>query len=100
MADSADFFRFLLVFIVMIVGFSCSLFLLVQRAPDSFPDLGSAAQAHTSLGSMCMHLWFVALGDNLGGNFNSYRETETPELAMVVYLAWVLVSSVLMLNLL
>ncbi len=82
----------------MIVGFSCSLFLLVQRAPASLADVH--AQVHASLGSMCMHLWFVALGDNLGGNFNSYREMETPELAMLVYLAWVLVSSVLMLNLL
>jgi hypothetical protein len=84
----------------MIFGFSCSLFLLVQRAPASYADNGSAAQVHASLGSMCLHLWFVALGDNLGGNFDSYRETETPELSMLVYLAWVLVSSVLMLNLL
>jgi hypothetical protein len=79
----------------MIVGFACSLYLLVQRKGSADPDSEDA-----TLGGMCMRLWFVALGDNLGGNFEHYRETETPGLAMLIYLAWVLFSSVLMLNLL
>jgi multisubunit Na+/H+ antiporter MnhB subunit len=90
----ADFFRFMLVFIMMVIGFSCSLFLLVQRTPDPAEFQGG------SLGSMVQFLWFVALGDNLSDLTSTVGETESPGLTLLVYLAWVLVSSVLMLNLL
>ncbi len=94
-------------FVVMIVGFACSLYLLIQRRErTSLPVDGSEPRASesepvdVSLGGTCMRLWFVALGDNLSDNFEEYSKSEAPGLATVVYLAWVLVSSVLMLNLL
>jgi hypothetical protein len=89
-----DFFRFMIVFIMMIFGFSCSLFLLVQRTADPAEFQGG------SLGTMVQFLWFVALGDNLSGLTSTVGDTESPGLTLLVYLAWVLVSSVLMLNLL
>ena len=77
-----------------VIGFSCSLFLLVQRTADPGDFQGN------SLGSMVQFLWFVALGDNLSGLKSTVNDTESPGLTLLVYLAWVLVSSVLMLNLL
>ncbi len=89
-----DFFRFMFVFVMLIAGFSCALYLLVQRSADPSAFNGD------NLGKMILFLWFVALGDNLSGLTESVNETESPALTQIVYLAWVLVSSVLMLNLL
>ena len=84
----------MLVFIVIHAGFTCSLFVVAQRS--STPDDLNAASIEMAF----LHLWFVALGDNLGGILSTYTESETPALILLIYLAWVLISSVLMLNLL
>ena len=84
----------MLVFIMIHAGFACSFFLLVQRS-SSQAESGGA-----TLGTTFIYFWFVALGDNLGGIVDTYRDTESPALTLIIYLAWVLVSSVLMLNLL
>ena len=84
----------MLVFVMLIAAFSCALYLLVQRSADPSAFYGD------TLGSMVQFLWFVALGDNLSGLTALVNETESPALTQLVYIAWVLVSSVLMLNLL
>ncbi len=75
-------------------GFACSYYLLVQRSLN--PELLRGE----SLVNTLVLFWFVALGDDLSGIMDMYQYTETPALTMMIYIAWVLVSSVLMLNLL
>mmetsp|Transcript_86158 Transcript_86158/g.229996 ORF Transcript_86158/g.229996 Transcript_86158/m.229996 type:complete len:190 (-) Transcript_86158:1374-1943(-) len=79
------------------VRFSASLFLLSQRIQvDSEQD----TQPPQSLQESALWLMFLALGDNLSGVKDLYPVAETPGLYLTVYLVWVVLSNVLMLNLL
>mmetsp|Transcript_86159 Transcript_86159/g.230008 ORF Transcript_86159/g.230008 Transcript_86159/m.230008 type:complete len:317 (-) Transcript_86159:1374-2324(-) len=92
-----DFLRFIFVFGAMIFAFACSLFLLSQRIQvDSEQD----TQPPQSLQESALWLMFLALGDNLSGVKDLYPVAETPGLYLTVYLVWVVLSNVLMLNLL
>jgi hypothetical protein len=89
-----DVFRFLVVFIVLQVGFALSLLLLTRSAVD--PSLYHS----NNLADAFLHLLWLSLGDNLSDNVSNLAGLESELLIMAVYIIWIVFSTVLMLNLL
>jgi hypothetical protein len=90
-----DITRFCLVFFILLLAFSIAMHLLLQRWPNAESDLSDL-----SLGELVTKLLWIALGDNLGDNGQLLTSSaESFTLALTLYVAWVVLSSVLMLNL-
>jgi hypothetical protein len=101
-----DVLRFLSAYIIILLGFSWGLFLLFQRSEgfaacseyseeDSCGWLPSADPTW-----MILRLVWVSLGDNVGDMQDVYAKTPNPTLTLLIYLLWVVLSTVLLLNLL
>jgi hypothetical protein len=91
-----DMSRFLAVYMVLLVGFGLAMSMLAQGATVA-DAMGGIDLPGTSL----LSLFFVSLGDNVGGFvYSLFPAARLPMLALAVYLVWVLLSLVLMLNLL
>ena len=90
-----DIARFCLVFFVLMFAFTIAMHLLLQRWPDS--ESGPSGLAFSDL---FKKLLWIALGDNLGDNGDILTgNAESFALTLTLYVAWVVLSSVLMLNL-
>lgn len=88
-----DFFKFLVVFIIMVGAFSQALFALLQLSdfPDEIDNLdGDPAQT-------LLRLVWVSLGDV--DSTQLIDQTASPQLTLAVYVVWVMLS-VLLINLL
>jgi hypothetical protein len=90
-----DMARFCLVFFVLMLAFTIAMHLLLQRWPET-----ESAPSGLSFSELFKRLLWIALGDILGYNgefLTSHAESFT--LILTLYVAWVVLSSVLMLNL-
>jgi hypothetical protein len=101
-----DVVRFLAVYAIILLGFAWGMFLCFQRN-SSFHGCALEAggcpdepEAFSGVGSSLLWLVWVSLGDNVGDIQTIYRDAQDPGLVVVAYLAWVVLSSVLLLNLL
>jgi hypothetical protein len=88
-----DIFRFVLVFAILQLGFSLSVLLLARTAIDPSRFSGD------NFGSAFLHLLWLSLGDNLS-DVSDVSGLESSGLIMAIYIVWIVVSTVLMLNLL
>jgi hypothetical protein len=88
-----DIFRFVLVFAILQLGFSLSVLLLARTAIDSSRFSGD------SFGPAFLHLLWLSLGDNLS-DVSDGSGLESRGLIMAIYIVWIVVSTVLLLNLL
>jgi hypothetical protein len=90
-----DIARFCLVFFVLMFAFTIAMHLLLQRWPEA-----ESTPSGLTFGELFKKLLWIALGDNLGDNgefLTSNAESFT--LILTLYVSWVVLSSVLMLNL-
>ena len=99
-----DVLRFLSAYVIILLGFSWGLFLMFQRS-DGFAacsvDDGSCSWApRPDPTRMMLRLVWVSLGDNVGDMQDVYARTPNGTLTLLAYLLWVVLSTVLLLNLL
>jgi hypothetical protein len=91
-----DIFRFVLVFAILQLGFSLSVLLLARTATDPSRFSGD------DFGGTFLQLLWLSLGDNLSDYVSAVwlSGLESRGLIMAIYIVWIIVSTVLMLNLL
>jgi hypothetical protein len=90
-----DIARFCLVFFVLMFAFSIAMHLLLQRPPEE-----DSASSGLYFSDLIKKLLWIALGDNLGENGDILTgHVESFALMLTLYVAWVVLSSVMMLNL-
>ena len=91
-----DVCRFFCVFCSLQLGFACALYILFRGAGGG----GDVLFFGGDLGSVVLRLVWVSLGDNMGEFMAEYPNSVAPGLALALYVAWVVLSAVLLLNLL
>jgi hypothetical protein len=89
-----DFFKFAVIYMIMIFGFSQAMFCLFQMS--SFPDDMQAMDVFP--GNTAMRLVSMSLGDV--DQQTLVNKTASPNLTVWFYLSWVMLSTVLLINLL
>ena len=89
-----DFFKFAVIYIIMIFGFSQAMFCLFQMS--SFPD--EMQTMNVFPGNTAMRLVSMSLGDV--NQQTLVNNTASPNLTVWVYLCWNMLSTVLLINLL
>ena len=86
--------RFLLVYVLALLGFSLAI--CVLSLANTSPDEKAAEDPLKAI----LSLLFVSLGDNVGGFIlDFYPEARLPALNLIVYILWVVFSLILLLNL-
>mmetsp|Transcript_33915 Transcript_33915/g.85739 ORF Transcript_33915/g.85739 Transcript_33915/m.85739 type:complete len:215 (-) Transcript_33915:1829-2473(-) len=89
----SDIARFILVYIVMLLGFSTAMYVLFDTSEEATPIENNLQL--TDFGSVMRKMLYISLGEV--GSLD--REMETP-LQLVIYFVWVVLTNVLLLNLL
>uniref|UniRef100_A0A6T8NHJ3 Ion transport domain-containing protein n=1 Tax=Hemiselmis andersenii TaxID=464988 RepID=A0A6T8NHJ3_HEMAN len=90
----SDVARFIVVYIVMLLGFSTAMYVLFDTS-DEAQVLDSTGLKLTDFGSVMRKMLYISLGEV--GSLD--REMDTP-LQLVIYFVWVVLTNVLLLNLL
>jgi hypothetical protein len=99
-----DVLRFLSAYLIILLGFSWGLFLMFQRS-EGFTSC-SDDESSCVWSPKAEPLWimlrlaWVSLGDNVGDMQDVYERTPNATLTLLTYILWVVLSTVLLLNLL